>query len=371
MSNTFGKIFRLTTFGESHGAAIGGIIDGMPSGIRVDMELLTDDLKRRRPGQSAITTSRQETDEVEILSGIYEGVTTGTPIAFMVKNKDARSEDYKRVAETFRPSHADLTYAFKYGVRDPRGGGRSSARETIARVVGGAFAKMILQKIGVEITAYTSSIGNVAVKKHYDELDFGMIEKSMVRCPDPITTEAMIQEIWAAKSEGDTVGGVVTCVIRNCPIGLGEPCYDKLQATLAYAMMSINAAKGFEYGSGFEGTTRRGSRENDPIYYDTEKGKIDFRTNNSGGIQGGISNGATIYFKVGFKPVATIMKEQHTIDNALHDTILKMEGRHDPCVVPRAVPIVEAMAAMVILDAYLQNCTTTGKAITPITSIEQ
>ena len=356
MSNTFGNIFTLTSFGESHGKAIGGIIDGFPAGIRIDEDFVQNELARRRPGQSALTTGRKEADTVEFLSGIYEGVSTGCPIGFVVWNTNQHSSDYDNMKDVFRPSHADFTYTQKYGIRDHRGGGRSSARETISRVVGGALAKLALKEIGVQITAFTSQVGTLALDKSYTQYDLRHIEDNPVRCPDPVLARQMEELILRVKGEGDTVGGTVSCIIQGCPVGLGEPAFGKLHAALGNAMLSINAAKGFEYGQGFESMELRGSQQNDVFY--NENGHIALRTNRSGGIQGGISNGEDIYFRVAFKPVATVLMEQPTVDKEGHETILKARGRHDPCVLPRAVPIVEAMAAMTILDYYLLNKTT-------------
>ena len=356
MSNTFGNIFTLTSFGESHGKAIGGIIDGFPAGIRIDEDFVQHELARRRPGQSALTTGRKEADTVEFLSGIYEGVSTGCPIGFVVWNTNQHSSDYDNMKDVFRPSHADFTYTQKYGIRDHRGGGRSSARETISRVVGGALAKLALKEIGVQITAFTSQVGTLALDKSYTQYDLRHIEENPVRCPDPVLARQMEELILRVKGEGDTVGGTVSCIIQGCPVGLGEPAFGKLHAALGNAMLSINAAKGFEYGQGFGSMELRGSQQNDVFY--NENGHIALRTNRSGGIQGGISNGEDIYFRVAFKPVATILMEQPTVDKEGNETILKARGRHDPCVLPRAVPIVEAMAAMTILDYYLLNKTT-------------
>ena len=356
MFNTFGNIFRLTTFGESHGPGIGGVVDGMPADIEIDLDFIQQELNRRRPGQSALTTSRQEPDTVELLSGVFEGKSTGTPIGFLVRNTNQHSDDYDNLREVFRPSHADFTYQMKYGIRDHRGGGRSSARETIARVVGGALAKLVLKQLGIRITAFTQQVGNISLPKGLSIYDFNLIERNPVRCPDlqiAAEMEALIKEVKAA---GDTIGGVIGCVIQGCPIGLGEPVFGKLQAALASAMMSINAAKGFEYGEGFGNMGMRGSEQNDVFY--NNNGAIDTRTNHSGGIQGGISNGQDIYFRVAFKPVATLLREQQTVDKDGNDATVKARGRHDPCVLPRAVPIVEAMAAMTILDYYLLNKTT-------------
>lgn len=352
MNNSFGNIFRLTTFGESHGEAIGGIIDGCPAGHKMDFTHISNEMQKRKPGQSSIVTQRKEEDEVEFLSGIFEGKTTGTPIGFLIKNNDQKSKDYDHLKNSFRPSHADFVYEKKYGLRDYRGGGRSSARETACRVVAGAIAKQILDKI--EINAYTKSIGNISLNENYILDNSKNIEDSLVRCPDKTTSENMINEIKTARKNGDTLGGIVKCVIKNVPVGLGEPIFNKLHSELGRAMLSINAVKGFEYGSGFKGTTMKGSEHNDTIQVDETT-----LSNHSGGIQGGISNGMNIYFNVAFKPVATIMKDQATINSRGKDSIIKGKGRHDPCVVPRAIPIVEAMAAMVILDYYLINKTKT------------
>ena len=353
MSNTIGNIFRLTSFGESHGRAIGGVIDGFPAGIPIDMDFIQSELNRRRPGQSAITTSRREPDTVDFLSGIYEGVSTGCPIGFCVWNTNQHSGDYDNIKDLYRPSHADYTYTQKYGLRDHRGGGRSSARETISRVVAGALAKLALKQAGITVTAFTSQVGTMKLEGDYTQYDLTTIENNPVRCPDQEMAKRMADYIYKVKSEGDTVGGVVTCVIRGCPVGLGEPVFGKLHAALGNAMLSINAAKGFEYGQGFSGMEMKGSEQNDIFY--NNNGHIAMRTNRSGGIQGGISNGQDIYFRVAFKPVATVLMEQPTVDKSGNDTILKARGRHDPCVLPRAVPIVEAMAAMTILDYYLLN----------------
>lgn len=352
--NTFGQVFRLTTFGESHGAGIGGVIDGMPAGVEVDMDFLQAELDRRKPGQSALTTARKEGDKVELLSGVFEGMTTGCPIGFIVRNENQHSADYENMRNVFRPSHADFTYQQKYGIRDHRGGGRTSARETIARVVGGAFAKMVLRNKGIRITAYTSQVGGIALDKSYAELDFEEIERNPVRCPDPEKAEAMAQLISEVKADGDTIGGIITCVIEGCPVGLGEPVFHKLHAQLGAAMLGINAVKGFEYGEGFAGVTARGSEQND-VFMPAPQGGITTLTNHSGGIQGGLSNGQDIFFRVAFKPVATLLREQQTVDRQGNATTLKARGRHDPCVLPRAVPIVEAMAAMVILDNFMLN----------------
>ena len=351
--NTIGKIFRVTTFGESHGMAIGGVIDGMPAGIEINVDKVQYELNRRRPGQSSIVTPRDEKDQVKILSGLFEGKTTGCPIGFIVENTNQHSTDYENIRNTFRPSHADFTYTSKYGIRDYRGGGRSSARETISRVVAGAFARQALEQIGIQIYAYTSQVGNIALDNDYKKYDCSLIETYDVRCPDAEVAKKMHNLISEVKNDGDTIGGVITGVIKNCPIGLGEPTFGKLHAKLGEAMLSINAAKGFEYGMGFASVGNRGSELIDNFI--NNDGKISTTSNHSGGIQGGISNGEDIYFRVAFKPVATILKEIETIDKDGKPTILKAKGRHDPCVLPRAVPIVEAMAAMVILDAYLLN----------------
>jgi chorismate synthase len=355
-NNTFGNLFRLTSFGESHGKAIGGVIDGFPAGIVIDMDFIQQELNRRRPGQSAITTARKEADEVEFLSGIYEGVSTGCPIGFAVWNTNQHSNDYDNMKDVYRPSHADYTYTEKYGIRDHRGGGRSSARETIARVVAGALAKLALRQPGIQITAFTSQVGPYILEKDYTQYDLTRIEENSVRCPDQELAAKMADYIYKIKGEGNTIGGVISCVIKGCPIGLGQPVFGKLHAALGNAMLSINAVKGFEYGQGFGSMEQKGSEQNDIFY--NENGKIALRTNRSGGIQGGISNGEDIYFRVAFKPVATVLMEQPTVDRLGNETILKARGRHDPCVLPRAVPIVEAMAAMTILDYYLLNKTT-------------
>lgn len=349
--NTFGRIFRLTSFGESHGRGIGGVIDGCPAGLSLDLDFIQHELDRRKPGQSEITTQRQESDNVEFLSGIFEGRTLGTPIAFVIWNKGQHSGDYTTLKDIFRPSHADYTYTQKYGIRDYRGGGRSSARETIARVAAGAIAKLYLRRAGVEINAFVSQVGDITLKTHYTKLDLHKAEENKVRCPDPETAGRMIRRIEKAREDHDTVGGVITCVARGVPPGLGEPVFGKLQANLGSAMLGINAVKGFEYGSGFEGARRTGSQNND-LFIPTEKG-VRTKTNYSGGIQGGISNGEDIYFKVAFKPVATLLKKQHTVDKDYNEVVINPGGRHDPCVVPRAVPIVEAMAALVLADHIL------------------
>ncbi len=347
MRNTFGTLFTLTTFGESHGAAVGGVVDGMPAGIEIDLDFIQQELNRRRPGQSAITTARQEKDRVELLSGVFEGRSTGTPIGFIVRNEDQHSQDYENLRTLFRPSHADYTYHTKYGIRDHRGGGRSSARITISRVVGGALAKLALRQLGIGITAYTSQVGDIALDRDYHRYDLSLTEQNAVRCPDPDKAREMEQLIAEVKADGDTIGGVITCVISGCPPGLGEPEFGKLHAQLGAAMLSINAAKGFEYGEGFAGVAQRGSQQNDVFCNEG------LRTNHSGGIQGGISNGQDICFRVLFKPVATLLREQPTVDLEGNPTTFTARGRHDPCVLPRAVPIVEAMAAMTILDNWL------------------
>lgn len=349
--NTFGRKFTLTTFGESHGEAIGGVVDGMPAGIEIDKDFIQSELNRRRPGQSHITTGRKEPDEVEILSGVFEGKSTGCPIGFVVRNTNQNSSDYENLRNVFRPSHADFTYTAKYGIRDHRGGGRSSARITISRCVGGALAKLALKQKGITIQAYTSQIGDITVTDDYRHLDLSATESNAVRCPDQEKARIMEEYVAALKGKGDTTGGVVTCVIKDCPAGLGEPEFDKLHACLGYAMLSINAAKGFEYGEGFAGASDHGSTQND--IFTAENGNITTLSNHSGGIQGGISNGQDIWFRVAFKPVATVLTEQLTVDTDGNKTSLTVHGRHDPCVVPRAVPIVEAMAAMTILDNLL------------------
>ena len=349
--NTFGNLFTLTTFGESHGDAVGGVIDGMPAGIDIDLEFIQQELNRRRPGQSCITTSRKEADKVELLSGVFEGKSTGCPIGFIVRNTNQHSQDYENLRCLFRPSHADFTYEQKYGVRDHRGGGRSSARVTISRCVGGALAKLVLKQLGISVQAYTSQVGPIALERDYHLYDLTQTENNAVRCPDAEKAKEMETLITQLKQEGDTIGGVITCVVKGCPIGLGEPEFGKLHAALGSAMLSINAVKGFEYGEGFDGVTARGSEQND--VFQNIGGQITTKTNHSGGIQGGISNGQDIYFRVAFKPVATILTEQETVEKEGNPTIFKAKGRHDPCVLPRAVPIVEAMAAMTILDYYL------------------
>ena len=352
--NTFGTLFRLTSFGESHGPAIGGVIDGMPAGVVVDMDLLRREMARRRPGQSALTTARQEADEVELLSGVFEGRTTGAPIGFLVRNGNQHSADYDSLRDLFRPSHADYTYYNKYGLRDHRGGGRSSARETLTRCVAGAFAKMALGRLGVNVTAYTSQVGDIALPDDYTHYDLSVAETNAVRCPDAGTAARMAALISDVKAAGDTVGGVVSGVITGCPAGVGEPVFGRLQAELAAAMMSINAVKGFEYGLGFAGVSGRGSEQNDAFVPDGQGG-VTTATNRSGGIQGGISNGQDITFRVAFKPVATLLREQKTVTVSGEPTTFRAQGRHDACVLPRAVPVVEAMAAITLLDLYLQD----------------
>lgn len=350
--NSYGKLFRITTFGESHGPAIGVVIDGCPAGLKIDEAYIQSELDRRKPGQSKITTQRKESDTFKILSGVFEGSTTGTPIAIVIENEDQRSKDYTHIAESFRPSHADFTYEQKYGTRDYRGGGRSSARETAARVAAGAIAKLLLIKYNIKINAFVSQVGDIKAP-HYTQMDLSKTEENIVRCPDSATANQMIELIDGVRKDQDTIGGLVTCVVQGTPVGLGEPVFDKLHAELGKAMLSINAVKGFEYGSGFEGVKLRGSQHNDEFV--NEGGKIRTKTNHSGGVQGGISNGEDIYFNVAFKPVATIMKDQQSVNKDGEATTVKGKGRHDPCVVPRAVPIVEAMAALVIADFVLRN----------------
>ena len=346
--NTYGKLFKLITFGESHGTALGGVIDGCPSGIKLDLEAIQNEMNRRKPGQSSIVTQRKEPDEVTFYSGIFEGQTTGTPIGFAIHNTNQKSNDYSHIKETYRPSHADYVYDKKYGIRDYRGGGRSSARETSCRVVAGAIAKQMMPEI--TFNAFVSGVGPIQLENNYQSMDFSNIEKNPVRCPDPKVAMEMENYIKQIRKEGDTVGGIVTCVIQNVPVGLGEPVFDKLHAELGKAMLSINAVKGFEYGSGFEGSKMKGSDHNDPYNADGTT-----QSNRSGGIQGGISNGMDIYFNVAFKPVATIMQKQETITKDGQKVEMQGKGRHDPCVVPRAVPIVEAMAALVLADFFLLN----------------
>lgn len=348
MGNSFGKIFKLTSFGESHGEALGGIIEGCPSGLEIDFELIQKELDRRKPGQSTLVTQRKEDDKVKFLSGIFEGKTTGAPIGFIIENTNQKSQDYDHIKDIYRPSHADFTYDKKYGIRDYRGGGRSSARETVSRVVAGAIAKQLISEI--KINAFVSSVGEVFIDKPYQALDFSLTESNAIRCPDLETAQKMEDYLKQIKKAGDTVGGTITCVVQNVPVGLGEPVFDKLHAVLGSAMLSINAVKGFEYGSGFCGSRMKGSEHNDLFNPDGTT-----KTNLSGGIQGGISNGMDIYFRVAFKPVATLMQKQMTIDSQGNEVEMQGKGRHDACVVPRAVPIVEAMTAMVLADFYLQN----------------
>ncbi len=355
MKNTFGHIFTVSTFGESHGEAVGGVVDGMPAGIDIDLEFIQHELDRRKPGQSRITTSRKEADEVQFLSGVFEGKSTGAPIGFVVFNKNQHSKDYDNMRNIFRPSHADFTYLQKYGLRDHRGGGRSSARITSSRVVAGALAKLALRQLGISIQAFTMQVGPIKLDRDYRRYDLALTEENLVRCPDPEKAKEMEELIAEVKKAGDTIGGVIACVVKDCPVGLGEPEFGKLHAELGHAMLTINAVKGFQYGEGFDGLTERGSQQNDVFIND--HGRISTATNHSGGIQGGISNGQDIYFRVAFKPVATILMEQNTVDVDGNPTTLNVRGRHDSCVLPRAVPIVEAMTAMVILDNYLLNKT--------------
>lgn len=346
--NTFGNIFKLTTFGESHGEAMGGVIDGCPAGVSIDLDAIENQMMRRRPGQSAIVTQRKETDTVRFLSGIFEGKTTGSPIGFIIENTNQKSADYTHIKDSYRPSHADYTFDKKYGYRDYRGGGRSSARETACRVAAGAIASQLLGAIA--ITGFVSSVGDLTLEKPYQELDFNTVDSNVVRCPDAEMASKMIAKIKEIKKQGDTIGGIITCVIQNVPVGLGEPVFDKLHAQLGKAMLSINAVKGFEFGSGFKGATMNGSEHNDLFNQDGTT-----KSNLSGGVQGGISNGMDIYFRVAFKPVATIMQKQQTINSKGEKVEMQGKGRHDPCVVPRAVPIVEAMAALTIADFWLAN----------------
>ncbi len=355
MGSTFGKLLKISTFGESHGPALGVVVDGLPAGINIDTSFIQEEMDRRKPGQSKITTQRKEADGFEILSGVFEGQSTGAPIGIVIRNKDQKSKDYSHIEEKFRPSHADYTYEAKYGIRDHRGGGRSSARETAARVAAGALAKLFLQHFGVTIQAYVSQVGSLKLEKEYQDLNLELTETNIVRCPDPAMADKMIELIDGVRKDRDTIGGVVQCVIKGTPVGLGEPVFDRLHAELGKAMLGINAVKGFEYGSGFEGVTMRGSEHNDAFY--KEGATIKTKTNYSGGIQGGISNGEDIYFKVAFKPVATIMKDQLSVDKKGNTVNVSGKGRHDPCVVPRAVPIVEAMAALVLADNLLINRT--------------
>lgn len=351
--NTFGKAFKIATYGESHGKAIGVVIDGCPAGLKIDPDAIQRDLDRRRPGQSKIVTQRKESDTAQILSGVFEGVSTGTPISMVIYNEDQRSKDYSHIADKYRPSHADYTYQEKYGHRDYRGGGRSSARETAARVAAGAVARALIGTAGMETYAYVSQVGHLRMDKEYQEIDRNLIESNPVRCPDPATAAEMEAFIKEVRKDGDTVGGVVTCVVKGCPVGLGAPAFDKLHADLGKAMLSINACKGFEYGSGFEGVSMRGSAHND-LFDKDEEGNVTTQTNFSGGIQGGISNGMDIYFRVAFKPVATLMKDQDSLNEAGEAVTVTGKGRHDPCVVPRAVAIVEAMTALVMADHLLR-----------------
>ena len=352
MSNSIGTIFRLTSFGESHGVAIGGVVDGMPAGVDIDISFIQQELNRRRPGQSSITTSRSESDRVELLSGVFEGKSTGAPIGFIVYNENQHSSDYDNMRDVFRPSHADFTYQQKYQIRDHRGGGRTSARITLSRCVAGALAKLVLRQYGINVTAYTMQVGNISIGSDYRRYDLSVAETNAVRCPDTVKAAEMEELIKEVKADGDTIGGIIQCVVSGCPVGLGSPEFDKLHAVLGKAMLSINAVKGFEYGEGFAGVTQRGSEQNDLFCIDSEN-NVRMQTNNSGGVQGGLSNGEDIVFRVAFKPVATLLREQPTIDKLGNATTLLARGRHDPCVLPRAVPVVEAMAAMVILDELL------------------
>jgi len=351
--NTIGKLFTFTSFGESHGTGVGGIVDGCPAGIELDEAFIQHELNRRRPGQSAISTPRSEEDKVEFLSGVFEGKTTGTPIAFVIWNKNQESKDYNHLKDVYRPSHADYTYSQKYGIRDHRGGGRSSARTTAGWVAAGAIAKLALKQLGVDITAYTSQVGHIPMKQSGENIDLSLIEQNIVRCPEPETALQMIEYIDRLRREGNSIGGIISCVVRGVPVGWGEPVFDKLQARLAYAMMNINAAHGFDYGRGFTGVHLTGAELNDAFIKDGDR--VTTKTNNSGGIQGGISNGEEIYFRVLFKPVATISIKQDTLDIDLNAVELEARGRHDPCVLPRAVPIVEAMTALTLVDLYLMN----------------
>ncbi len=351
--NSFGQFFKLTSFGESHGKAVGGVIEGVMPGIDIDLDFIQHELNRRRPGQSAITTPRDEKDKVEILSGVLDGKATGTPIGFLIWNADQRSKDYGNIKDVYRPSHADYTYQQKYGIRDHRGGGRSSARETIARVVAGAIAKLILKDYGIEINAYTSQVGSIRLEKSYAEMDLSKAEDNIVRCPDAEVAEKMIEYIDQVRQDKDSVGGVITCVVKNAPVGLGEPVFDKFHAQMGKAMLGINAVKGFEYGMGFKASAMKGSEHNDEFYMNEDK--VRTKTNRSGGVQGGITNGEDIYMNVAFKPIATILKEQNTVNKQGQEIVSTVKGRHDPCVLPRAVPIVEAMAAMVMVDMIYLN----------------
>lgn len=351
MGNSFGRIFRISTFGESHGLGLGAVVEGCPAGLIIDEDFIRSEMQRRKPGQSKITTQRKEEDEFQILSGVFEGKSTGTPIGLVIMNTDQKSKDYSHIADKFRPSHADFTYFEKYGVRDYRGGGRSSARETAARVAAGAIAKLFLKHHGITVQAYVSQVGGLRLAKAYQEMDLAKTEDNIVRCPDPETADQMIELIDQVRKDRDTIGGIVSCVVRGTPVGLGEPVFDRLHADLGKAMLSINAVKGFEYGSGFEGVKMRGSEHNDAFYQEGDR--VRTRTNHSGGIQGGISNGEDIYFNVAFKPVATIMQDQESVSESGESVVVSGKGRHDPCVVPRAVPIVEAMAALVLADHLL------------------
>ena len=353
--NTFGTLFKLTTFGESHGIALGGIIDGCPAGLEIDLEFVKSELQRRKPGQSHITTQRKEEDEVKFLSGIFEGKTTGHPIGFTIENTNQKSNDYEHIKDAYRPSHADFTYQEKYGIRDYRGGGRSSARETACRIVGGAIAKLYLKHLNVSIQAYVNQVGHIKLEKNYQDLDLSKTEESIIRCPDAATAYKMVSYIEDIRKEGNTIGGIVSCVVKGTPIGLGEPVFDRLHADFGKAMLSINAVKGFEYGEGFNSINFKGSELNDA--FTLTDGKVNTSTNHSGGIQGGISNGQDIYFNVAFKPVATIMQDQQSVDKDGNEMVVKGRGRHDPCVLPRAVPIVESMAALVLVDHILRNKT--------------
>lgn len=351
MGNTFGNLFKISTFGESHGLGLGVVIDGCPAGLSIDLDFIRAEMQRRKPGQSKITTQRKEEDEFQILSGVFEGKSTGTPIGMVIMNTDQKSKDYSHISDKFRPSHADYTYHEKYGTRDYRGGGRSSARETAARVAAGAIAKMLLGHYGISVQAYVSQVGDLKLEKTYQDLDLSKTEDNIVRCPDPQTADRMIDYIDEVRKSRDTVGGIVSCIAKAVPPGIGEPVFDRLHAELGKAMLSINAVKGFEYGSGFEGVKMRGSEHNDAFYQDGDR--VRTRTNHSGGIQGGISNGEDIYFNVAFKPVATIMQDQESVNELGESVTVSGKGRHDPCVVPRAVPIVEAMCALVLADYLL------------------
>ena len=352
--NSFGTLFKLTSFGESHGPAIGGVLDGCPAGLEIDFPFIQSELDRRKPGQSHITTQRKESDTVEFLSGIFEGKTTGTPIGFVIKNEDQKSKDYAHLKDTFRPSHADFTYEYKYGLRDYRGGGRSSARETACRIVAGAIAKLLLRQQNITINAFVKQVGEIKLAQNFDSLDLSKTESSIVRCPDEKVAGKMITYIEEIKKQGDSIGRVIQCVVQNAPIGLGEPVFDKLHAVLGHAMLSINAVKGFEIGSGFDSVHYKGSQLNDVfVPSDDHEKKIITSTNNSGGVQGGISNGMPVYFNVAFKPVATLIQEQSSVNKQGEEVIIQGKGRHDPCVLPRAVPIVESMAALVMADFLL------------------